>query len=345
LDGRELATQITYLAASVLFILGLRSLTRPDRARRGMLQAALGMVLAIIGTLIQQEIIEYQWIIGGLIVGSLLGYPLGMWVPMTAMPQRIAFSHMFGALAATLVGVAEFTTALRDGEIIAVSHMTALGIEVLFGALTVTGSFIAFGKLAEILPGRPITYKGQNYVNLVLFVVTLGLLIYVIIEPEQWAFFTLVGLSAAIGLFIFILLTACGIQNALALAVFGAVADVLPYIGIFLPVAATFFSALPHGPVVTGVVLILMLLYMEFEARVIVPRVLWTGPAPALDGGPLLAFGRGNLVGDHGRPAGASVRGGGHDAHRGTEGAIAGGAGAGGGRGPEGEGRPGGRGI
>jgi NAD(P) transhydrogenase subunit beta len=168
-----------------------------------MLQAALGMVLAIIGTLIQQEIIEYQWIIGGLIVGSLLGYPLGMWVPMTAMPQRIAFSHMFGALAATLVGVAEFTTALRDGEIIAVSHMTALGIEVLFGALTVTGSFIAFGKLAEILPGRPITYKGQNYVNLVLFVVTLGFLIYVIVEPEaQWAFFTLVGLSAAIGLFI-----------------------------------------------------------------------------------------------------------------------------------------------
>ena len=203
MDGRELATQITYLAASVLFILGLRSLTRPDRARRGMLQAALGMVLAIIGTLIQQEIIEYQWIIGGLIVGSLLGYPLGMWVPMTAMPQRIAFSHMFGALAATLVGVAEFTTALRDGEIIAVSHMTALGIEVLFGALTVTGSFIAFGKLAEILPGRPITYKGQNYVNLVLFVVTLGFLIYVIVEPEaQWAFFTLVGLSAAIGLFI-----------------------------------------------------------------------------------------------------------------------------------------------
>jgi NAD(P) transhydrogenase subunit beta len=203
LDGRELATQITYLAASVLFILGLRSLTRPDRARRGMLQAALGMVLAIIGTLIQQEIIEYQWIIGGLIAGSLLGYPLGMWVPMTAMPQRIAFSHMFGALAATLVGIAEFTTALRDGEIIAVSHMTALGIEVLFGALTVTGSFIAFGKLAEIIPGRPITYKGQNVVNAILFAVTLGLLIYVIIEPEaQWAFFALVGLSAAIGLFI-----------------------------------------------------------------------------------------------------------------------------------------------
>ncbi len=200
---RELATQLTYLVASVLFILGLRSLTKPDRARRGMLQAALGMLLAIVGTLIHQEIIEYQWIIGGLIVGTLLGYPLGMWVPMTAMPQRIAFSHMFGALAATLVGVAEFTTALRDGEVIETATMTALGIEVLFGALTVTGSFIAFGKLAEIIPGRPLTYKGQNLTNAILFVVTMGLLVFVILHPQQeLAFYLLVGLAAAIGLFI-----------------------------------------------------------------------------------------------------------------------------------------------
>ncbi len=200
---RELATQITYLAASVLFILGLRSLTKPDHARRGMLQAALGMLLAIIGTLIQQDIIEYQWIIGGLIAGTLLGYPLGQWVPMTAMPQRIAFSHMFGALAATLVGVAEFTTALRDGEVITTAQMSALGIEVLFGALTVTGSFVAFGKLAELIPGRPITYKGQNLVNAVLFVTVVGLLVYLIIEPDNHlAFFLLVGLAAAIGLFI-----------------------------------------------------------------------------------------------------------------------------------------------
>ena len=200
---RELATQITYLAASVLFILGLRSLTKPDRARRGMLQAALGMLLAIVGTLIQQEIIEYQWIIGGLIAGTLLGYPLGMWVPMTAMPQRIAFSHMFGALAATLVGVAEFTNALSDGEVIETAQMAALGIEVLFGALTVTGSFIAFGKLSELIPGRPITYRGQNMVNAVLFATTIGLLVYLIIDPSaQLAFFALVGLAAVIGLFI-----------------------------------------------------------------------------------------------------------------------------------------------
>ncbi|MFH1104165.1 MAG: NAD(P)(+) transhydrogenase (Re/Si-specific) subunit beta, partial [Actinomycetota bacterium] len=180
---RDLAIQLTYLASSVLFILGLRSLTKPDRARRGMQQAAVGMLLAIIGTLIQQDVVRYEWIIGGLIAGCLLGYPLGMWVPMTAMPQRIAFSHMFGALAASLVGIAEFTTSLAAGEVIETTRISALGIEVLFGSLTVTGSFIAFGKLAEFLPGKPITYKGQNIVNGALFAATLSLLIFVITHP------------------------------------------------------------------------------------------------------------------------------------------------------------------
>ena len=200
---RELVIRLTYLAASVLFIIGLRSLTKPDKARRGMQQAALGMLLAIIGTLVQAEIVRYEWIIAGLIVGSLLGYPLGMWVPMTAMPQRIAFSHMFGALAASLVGIAEFTTALAAGETITTAKMSALGIEVLFGSLTVTGSFIAFGKLAEFIPGRPITYMGQNLVNAALFFTTIGFLVFVIIQPDaRVAFFVLVALSAAIGLFL-----------------------------------------------------------------------------------------------------------------------------------------------
>src|SRR5687768_11323732 len=105
---RELFTQGTYLAACVLFILGLRSLTRPDKAQRGMQQAAVGMLLAVVGTLVQKEIVSYQWIMAGLALGTLIGYPMGMWVPMTAMPERIAISHLFGALAATLVGVAEY---------------------------------------------------------------------------------------------------------------------------------------------------------------------------------------------------------------------------------------------
>ncbi|MGZ6131290.1 MAG: NAD(P)(+) transhydrogenase (Re/Si-specific) subunit beta, partial [Myxococcaceae bacterium] len=166
MNVRELIIQAIYLASSVLFILGLKSLSRADKARLGMQQAALGMVLAIVGTLFNHEIIRFDLIAVALILGTVIGYPLGMFVPMTAMPQRIAISHMFGALAATLVGIAEYQG--HSGPVPR-STMAALGFEVLFGALTVTGSFMAFGKLQEFITGKPVTYRGQNTVNISLF--------------------------------------------------------------------------------------------------------------------------------------------------------------------------------
>ena len=198
-DARTLLTQASYLAASIFFILGLKSLTRPDSARRGMQQAAVGMLLAIVGTLIVHEIVEYRWIVAGLVLGSIVGWPLGTRVPMTAMPQRIAISHMFGALAASLVGIAEYTHHARAGEIPR-PQMAALGFEVLFGALTVTGSFMAFGKLQEFLPGRPITYKGQNVVNLAAMAGAVGLWLYLIADPTAtWAFWAMTALAFVIG--------------------------------------------------------------------------------------------------------------------------------------------------
>jgi NAD(P) transhydrogenase subunit beta len=195
---RELFVQATYLAASVLFILGLKSLTRPDSARRGMQQAAVGMLLAVIGTLLHHDIVDYKWIAVGLAVGALIGYPLGMFVPMTAMPQRIAISHMFGALAATLVGVAEYYT---HGAGIEAPKMAALGFEVLFGALTVTGSFMAFSKLQELIPGRPITFPGQNIFNLLLFAAAIGLFGYLVVHPEATRlFYVMVGIALLIGI-------------------------------------------------------------------------------------------------------------------------------------------------
>ena len=196
---REIFTEFSYLAASVLFILGLKSLTHPDSARRGMQQAALGMLLAIIGTLVHHEIVRYDWILAGLAIGTVIGIPLGLFVPMTAMPQRIAISHMFGALAATLVGVAEYWV---HGAEVGHAKMAALGFEVLFGALTVTGSFMAFGKLQEIITGRPVTYRGQNAVNITLFAVTLAMFGYLIVHPEnQLVFYAMIGLAALIGIF------------------------------------------------------------------------------------------------------------------------------------------------
>jgi NAD(P) transhydrogenase subunit beta len=196
---REIFTQVTYLVASVLFILGLRSLTKPDTARQGMHYAAIGMLLAIVGTLVQHEIVRYDWIIGGLVLGTIIGIPLGTQVPMTAMPQRIAISHMFGALAATLVGVAEYWL---HGEELGSAKMAAVGFEVLFGALTITGSFMAFGKLQEIITGRAVTYKGQNAVNITLFGVTLIMFGYLIFNPgNAVVFYSMIALALMIGVF------------------------------------------------------------------------------------------------------------------------------------------------
>ncbi len=196
---RETFTQLTYLVASVLFILGLRSLTKPDTARQGMHYAAIGMLLAIVGTLVQHEIVRYDWIIGGLILGTIIGIPLGTEVPMTAMPQRIAISHMFGALAATLVGIAEYWL---HGAELGTAKMAAVGFEVLFGALTITGSFMAFGKLQEIITGRSVTYKGQNTVNITLFGIAVLMFIYLIVHPENAiVFYSMIALALMIGVF------------------------------------------------------------------------------------------------------------------------------------------------
>jgi H+-translocating NAD(P) transhydrogenase subunit beta len=123
-----------------------------------------------------------------------------MWVPMTAMPQRIAASHLFGALAATLVGVAEFAK-LGSGALVSRPLMAALGFEVLFGALTVTGSFLAFAKLQELLPGVPITFRGQNAVNGLLFATALALFGWLLGDPASpWAFAAMIALALVIGL-------------------------------------------------------------------------------------------------------------------------------------------------
>src|SRR3954447_6902233 len=198
---RDTITQLTYLAASVLFILGLRSLTRPDKARRGMQQAAVGMLLALCGTLMNHQIVDYRWIAGGLVLGALIGYPLGMWVPTTALPQRIAFSLSFGALAATLVGVAEYYSTFHGGEgHIGAAKMAALGFEVLLGSLTVTGALIAAGKLQEWIPSQPMTYRGQNLVNFALFAGALVLFGMVVLNPANGtAFYVMIAIAALLG--------------------------------------------------------------------------------------------------------------------------------------------------
>ena len=185
---RNYLIEASYFLASILFILGLRGLSHPETARRGMHLAEFGMLMAIIGTLMHQEIVSYEWIIAGLLLGSAIGTGIGLWVPMTAMPQRTAFSHAFGAFAAALVGVSEYSL---HGASLSKFTMGAIGFDVLLGSLTTTGSLIAFAKLQGMLPGRPLTYKGQNIFNLSLLGIIIFAFIFLVFHPGATLLFYL----------------------------------------------------------------------------------------------------------------------------------------------------------
>jgi NAD(P) transhydrogenase subunit beta len=188
--------EVCYLVATALFILSLKWLSAPATARRGVLAGEIGMVLAIGGTLLHHGIIEYKWILIALVLGSMIGVPLGL-VQMTAVPQRTALSHACGALCVTLVGTAEFYLRAPD---VPRFMMAVLSMEVILGGLTFTGSLMAAGKLQEVLPQRPITYKGQNFVNLSLLAVSILVAVWLVFHPGQKMLFPLmIGIPLIFG--------------------------------------------------------------------------------------------------------------------------------------------------
>src|SRR5579864_5856051 len=193
----ELLIEAAYLAASILFIVALRGLSSPATARRGIQYAQAGMLLAVVGTLLNHQIVRFEWILVGLALGSAVGAPIAIFVPMTAMPQRIAVSHMFGALAATLVGVAEFSL---NASSLDTTRMAALGFEVMFGALTITASFLAFVKLQGFVTGRPITFRFQNPFDISLFALTFVIFVYLVAVGRQTElFYLMLALSLLVG--------------------------------------------------------------------------------------------------------------------------------------------------
>ncbi len=195
------AIEIIYLIASALFIFSLKWMSSPATARHGIWAGEVGMVLAIAGTLLHHGIVDYKWIAVGLVLGSGIGIPLGM-VQMTAVPQRTALSHAFGALCVTLVGTAEFYLGTQNNSKFGLS---VLSMEVILGGLTFTGSLMAAGKLQEILPQRPITYKGQNFVNFLLFAVAVVSAVWLVLHPEAKQLFpVIVGVSLLFGILLVI---------------------------------------------------------------------------------------------------------------------------------------------
>ena len=209
--GSQAFIGFIYLVASGLFILALKWMNAPPTARRGILSGEIGMVLAIGGTILdlgargklENFTVDYVWIFAALGIGAAIGVPLGL-VQMTAVPQRTALSHAFGAFCVTLVGTAEYYLGV-NGAGIPPFKMSVLCCEVILGGLTVTGSLMAAGKLQEVLPQRPITYKGQNLVNLSLLAVAVVIAVYLVLHPETPHLYPImVGIALVFGVMLVI---------------------------------------------------------------------------------------------------------------------------------------------
>jgi NAD(P) transhydrogenase subunit beta len=213
-----------YIVSAAMFVLGLKGLSSPKWARSGMFLAAMGMTLAVVGTLFHHNIVTYTWIMIGLGIGAVVGGTMGLLVPMTAVPQRTALSHSLGALAACLVGVSEYFR--HQGELSRVT-LVALDFQVIIGALTFTGSLVAAAKLQEMLPGRPITYKGQNILSFTVLAIIVASALYLIATQAATPFFyVMVGLSLVFGLLLVIPIGAADMPVVIALLnSYGGLAD------------------------------------------------------------------------------------------------------------------------
>ncbi|MEN8687647.1 MAG: NAD(P)(+) transhydrogenase (Re/Si-specific) subunit beta [Desulfuromonadales bacterium] len=191
----QLLINLCYTAAAVLFIFGLKFLGSPATARRGNTLSALGMLLAVVVTLLDQAIIDYRWILLGIVIGGLAGTLAARLVAMTAMPEMVALFNGFGGIASLLVGWVALAQPRLDSFL-----LLTIFLSVLIGGVTFTGSLVAWGKLSEKLPGRPILFRGQRLVNGSLLLLNFACGALFVLYPEQpfWLFLTVV-LSATLG--------------------------------------------------------------------------------------------------------------------------------------------------
>ncbi|MGO9110515.1 MAG: NAD(P)(+) transhydrogenase (Re/Si-specific) subunit beta [Thermoguttaceae bacterium] len=216
-ENVNIVTQLVYLVSTGLFIFSLKWMSHPSTARRGIVSGVVAMVAAIGGTLMNPGILTYHWIAAAVVIGCLVGVPLS-WVPLTAVPQRTALSHAFGGLAAGLVGAAEYALWIYQGKVMTSFETGALVAEVILGFLTFTGSLMAAGKLQELIPTRPITYKGQNAINFSLLGVALLSGALLVWHPTWWLLFpVIVLLSLTFGVLLIIPIGGADMPTVIAL--------------------------------------------------------------------------------------------------------------------------------
>ena len=189
---------ILYVISSILFIIGIKRLSHPKTARSGNFIASLGMLIAIITTLVSSTTVNLELVAIGIIVGSVIGAFFAIRVEMTQMPQMVAIFNGFGGIASALIAAAEF---LNPSEPLLSFSIATISLSVFVGTLTFTGSFIAFGKLQGFISGQPIVFFGQQILNAIIGICILGLSIYIILDPEQInIFYLIIAASAIIGI-------------------------------------------------------------------------------------------------------------------------------------------------
>ena len=189
---------IFYVLASVLFIFGIKRLSHPKTARSGNIIASMGMLIAVLTTLITAASLSYELIAIGMIVGAIIGAFFAIRVEMTQMPQMVAIFNGFGGIASALVAAAEF---FNPSETLQLFSLSTISLSVFIGTLTFTGSFIAFGKLQGFISGKPIVFPGQQVINFLIAISILLFAVYIVIAPHNFNYFyLLITLSAIIGI-------------------------------------------------------------------------------------------------------------------------------------------------
>jgi len=190
--------ELLYLAAAVLFIVGLRRLGGPKTARSGNRLAAIGMLVAIVVTLVSEDIINWGTVAAGLAVGAGLGAWGAIRVQMTSMPQMVAAFNGFGGIASALVAAVAVVEA--DVSTFAAETSVSILVSIVIGAVTFTGSFVAFGKLQGVLPGRPLLFPGQKIVNGLLTIGLIGVAVWAAVAGETSGYWIVSGTALLIGI-------------------------------------------------------------------------------------------------------------------------------------------------
>ncbi|MBO6827176.1 MAG: NAD(P)(+) transhydrogenase (Re/Si-specific) subunit beta [Sneathiella sp.] len=202
-------TALAYLVSAILFILSLRGLSSPESSRRGNVMGMLGMAIAMVVTILNPSVLSYEWIIGGIVIGGAIGAVIAQRIAMTAMPQLVAAFHSLVGLAAVLVAAAAFYNPAAYGIVGPGGELTVLsriemGIGIVVGAITFSGSIIAFTKLQGLVSGNPVVFPGQHMLNLVIGLAIIGLIVWFCVDLNPTIFWAMTALAFLIGFLIII---------------------------------------------------------------------------------------------------------------------------------------------